>query len=117
MSTMTDMQGSAWSDLDRLIDEAMACWGVPGLAVGVVRGDDMIYLKGHGKRDLGDDVMFLQGYGTSGPGAGAPVTTDTQFMICSLTKSINAAGLALLVDEQRLRWDTKVREILPEWSC
>jgi CubicO group peptidase (beta-lactamase class C family) len=98
---MTDMHGSAWPGLDRLIDDAMACWGVPGVAVGVVRGDDVILLKGYGTRDLGNN---------------APVTTATQFMICSLTKSITAAGLGLLVDEGRLRWDTKVREILPEFE-
>jgi CubicO group peptidase (beta-lactamase class C family) len=95
------MREAAWTDLDCLIEDAMKCWGVPGLAVGVVHGDDVILLKGYGTRELG---------------ANAPVTRDTQFMICSLTKSITAAGLALLVDEQRLDWDTKVREILPEFQ-
>ncbi|WP_084687958.1 serine hydrolase domain-containing protein [Paraburkholderia oxyphila] len=95
------MRDTAWTDLDCLVEDAMKCWGVPGLAVGVVNGDDVILLKGYGTRELG---------------ANAPVTCDTQFMICSLTKSITAAGLALLVDEQRLGWDTKVREILPEFQ-
>jgi len=95
------MCDSAWTDLDRLVDEAMKYWGVPGLAVGVVHGDDVILLKGYGTRELG---------------ANAPVTCDTQFMICSLTKSITAAGLAILVDEQRLGWETKVRDILPEFQ-
>lgn len=98
---MAAMHGAAWTDLDRLVDDAMACWGVPGVAVGVVEGDDIILLRGYGVRDVGNN---------------APVTTATQFMICSLTKSITAAGLALLVDERRLRWDTKVRAILPEFE-
>jgi CubicO group peptidase (beta-lactamase class C family) len=95
------MRDTAWIDLDRLVKDAMKCWGVPGLAVGVVHDDNVIFVKGYGTRKLG---------------ANAPVTCDTQFMICSLTKSITAAGLALLLDEQRLGWDTKVREILPEFQ-
>jgi len=95
------MCDSAWTDLDRLVEDAMKCWGVPGLAVGVVHDDDVILVKGYGTRELG---------------ANAPVTCDTQFMICSLTKSITAAGLAILVDEQRLGWETRVCEILPEFQ-
>lgn len=95
------MHDSFWTELDRIVGEAMACWGVPGLALGVVHGDDETFVRGYGTRKLG---------------AALSVTCNTQFMICSLTKSVTAAGLALLVDEQRLGWQTKVREILPEFQ-
>ncbi|MDN7176986.1 beta-lactamase family protein [Caballeronia sp. SEWSISQ10-4 2] len=95
------MHDSDWIDLDRLVEDAMKCWGIPGLAIAVVQDDEVILLKGYGVRELG---------------VNAPVTCDTQFMICSLTKSVTAAGLALLVDEQRLDWETRVREILPEFQ-
>src|SRR5471032_1087124 len=86
------MRDADWIELDRLVEDAMKCWAIPGLAIAVVQGDDTILLKGYGVRELG---------------ASAAVTPDTQFMICSLTKSINAAGIALLVDEKRLNWDTR----------
>ena len=41
--------------------------------------------------------------------AGAPVRPDTLFPICSVTKSSTATGLALLVDEGKLDWNTPVR--------
>jgi len=47
--------------------------------------------------------------------AGAPVRPDTLFPICSVTKSFTATGLALLVDEGKLDWNTPVRETLPEF--
>ena len=46
---------------------------------------------------------------------GAPVTPDTVFPICSVTKSFTATALALLVDEGRLDWNAPVREVLPEF--
>src|SRR5262249_21056700 len=42
-------------------------------------------------------------------------TTDTQFLICSITKSFTATGLALLVDERRLDWTKPVRDYIPEF--
>lgn len=89
------------TDLDGLIHDAMALWEVPGLAVGITLGDDLLHLKGYGIRDIDND---------------APVTPHTQFRICSLTKSFTAAGLALLVDEGRVDWNTRVREILPDFQ-
>ncbi len=47
--------------------------------------------------------------------AGLPVTTQTQFLLCSLTKSFTATGLSTLVDEHRLDFDTPVRDLLPEF--
>jgi CubicO group peptidase (beta-lactamase class C family) len=42
-------------------------------------------------------------------------TTDTRFLICSITKSFTATGLALLVDERRLDWKKRVRDYIPEF--
>ena len=95
------MRDSDWIDLDCLVEDAIKYWAIPGLAIAVVHRDDVVLLKGYGVRELD---------------ANPPVTADTQFMICSLTKSINAAGIALLVDDKRLDWNTRVREILPEFQ-
>ena len=88
------------ADLDRLIDEAMEEWQVPGLAIAVVLDDEPILLKAYGQRDVE---------------AGLPVSIDTKFLLCSITKSFTAAGLGMLVDERRLDWMKPVREYIPEF--
>ncbi len=77
-------------ELEHLITEAMDEWKIPGLAVAVMQNGEVPLVRAYGRRDVE---------------AGLPVTTDTQFLICSITKSFTAHGLALLVDERRLDWN------------
>src|ERR1700686_4709935 len=94
------MTGAALGDLDPLIEEAMEEWQVPGLALGVVLDGEPTLLKVYGQRDVEADL---------------PVSVDTQFVLCSITKSFTAAGLGMLVDERRLDWTKPVREYVPEF--
>jgi CubicO group peptidase (beta-lactamase class C family) len=87
-------------DLQSVIEEAMGEWQVPGVAVAVVREDEPILVRAFGQRDVE---------------AGLPVTTDTQFILCSITKTFTAVGLGMLVDERRLDWLKPVREYIPEF--
>jgi CubicO group peptidase (beta-lactamase class C family) len=87
-------------ELDTLVGETMAEWKISGLAIAVVQNGD---------------VALLQGYGRRNVEAGLPVTSDTQFAICSITKSFASTGLALLVDERRLDWTKPVRDYVPEF--
>jgi CubicO group peptidase (beta-lactamase class C family) len=84
--------------LDALMESAMKHWAPPGAAVVVVRGDQVVYLKGFGVRDVTTK---------------APVTPDTIFAIGSTTKAFTTAAMALLVDEGKMRWDDPVRKHLP----
>jgi len=86
--------------LERLIADAMDEWKIPGLAIAVVQNGEVALARAYGQRDVE---------------AGLAVTTDTQFMICSITKTFTATGLALLVDERRLDWRKPVREYIPEF--
>jgi CubicO group peptidase (beta-lactamase class C family) len=86
--------------LERLIAEAMEEWKIPGLAIAVVQHGDVALVRAYGLRDVE---------------AGLKVTTDTDFTICSITKSFTATGLALLVDERRLDWKKPVRDYIPEF--
>ena len=86
--------------LDVLIAEAMDEWKVPGLAVAVVQNGEVALVRAHGFRDVE---------------AGLKVTSDTQFLIGSVTKSFTSTGLALLVDERRVDWTKPVREYIPEF--
>ncbi|CAN7773654.1 serine hydrolase [Cupriavidus necator] len=87
-------------DFDDLVEGSMAEWQLPGLALAVIKDQETILMKGYGVRDVDSRL---------------PVTTDTQFLLCSITKSFTAAGLGLLVDEGKLDWTRPVREYLPEF--
>jgi CubicO group peptidase (beta-lactamase class C family) len=81
--------------IDRLCENALRFWHVPGMAVGIVRNDDVVYLKGLGVKRLGSPE---------------PVTPDTLFALASCTKAFTTAALAMLVDEGKLAWDDPVRK-------
>ena len=68
---------------------------MPGLAIGIVAGDKLIYAKGFGVRGEG----------------GAPVDTRTIFQIGSTTKAFLSATMAIAVDRGKLHWDDRVVDL------
>jgi CubicO group peptidase (beta-lactamase class C family) len=86
--------------LDRLAADVMADWKVPGAAIAVVQDGEVTLAKAYGQRDIEADL---------------PVTPTTQFVICSITKSFTATGVALLHNEGRLDWTKPVRDYIPEF--
>ena len=87
-------------EIDRLARRAMKAFDVPGMAIGVIRGGEIVYAKGHGVRELGQ------------PG---DVDVDTMFKIASNSKAFTAASLAILVDEGLVNWDGAVSDYIPEF--
>jgi CubicO group peptidase (beta-lactamase class C family) len=87
------------AEIDRYVQKALVDWGVPGIAVAVVRGDTVLFAKGYGVRELGQSGR---------------VDEHTVFDAASITKSFTATAAAILVDEGRLRWDDRVQQYLPE---
>src|SRR5688572_24054853 len=104
MAHLSDAQRAAIADLtpelDRLAVDAMADWRVPGAAIAVVQDGQVVLAKAYGQRDVEADL---------------PVTTATQFVIGSITKSFTATGVALLHNEGRLDWTKPVRDYIPEF--
>jgi CubicO group peptidase (beta-lactamase class C family) len=84
--------------LDAYIEQAMAAWEIPGLAIAVVRDDSVILARGYGERRVG---------------GGEPVDEHTLFAIASTTKAMTVAGLGMLVDQGVLDWDDRVTHHLP----
>lgn len=83
--------------LTTILKDAHAAWAVPGIAVAVVDGDNVL-LDAVGLRDLsGTEEM----------------TPDTICGIGSITKSMLATTLAMLVQEGKADWDDHVRKHLP----
>src|SRR5450631_436058 len=71
--------GAAPAGIEQYIRHAMRDWGVPGLAIAVVKDDRIIYAQGFGVRDLETRQ---------------PVDADTVFPIGSVTKSMTATAVA-----------------------
>jgi CubicO group peptidase (beta-lactamase class C family) len=83
--------------LDALVQAAMTAWQVPGASVGVVRDDQVIYLKGFGVREAGRE---------------GAVTPDTLFAVGSTTKAFTTTAMGMLVDDGKMAWDDPVRKHL-----
>jgi CubicO group peptidase (beta-lactamase class C family) len=90
--------GEALRGMDDFINQALLDWHVPGLALGIVVDDEVVLIKGYGKRDLETDL---------------PVTPKTLFAIGSATKAFTSFALGTLVDEGKLEWDKPVAQYLP----
>lgn len=74
--------------------------GVPGGAYAVVRNGRIDRVGTHGVRRVGHP---------------APVTADTVFRTASVSKTFAAQLTGLLVAENRLRWEDRVTDYLPEF--
>lgn len=83
---------------DALVGAAVKEWEVPGLAIAVVKDDQVVFAHGYGVRELGKPE---------------PVDTHTLFAIGSTTKAMTAALVAMLVDEKKVAWDAPVTAYLP----
>lgn len=84
--------------LDAYIENAMRDWKIPGLAVGIVRNDSVVYAKGFGVRTVGKADK---------------VDEHTLFAIASDTKQFTGALMAMMVDDGKLRWDAPLINYLP----
>jgi len=88
------------SDFDQYIQSAMQSWNCPGVAMAVVKGDQVLHRAVFGLRDVENNL---------------PLTEDTRFAMASCTKSFTAMSLALLVDDGKLEWDKPIIEYMPEF--
>jgi CubicO group peptidase (beta-lactamase class C family) len=89
---------AALSKLDVLAQGLVADGAVPGLAIGVVHDDKVIFLKGFGHREAGKPEL---------------VDADTVFQIASLSKPISATIVAALVSDGIVSWDSKIADLDP----
>ena len=83
--------------IDTYIEAQMHEQRIPGLALGIVQGDQIVHLKGFGVADE----------------TGRPVTTQTPFMIFSSSKSFTALAIMQLVEAGKIELDTPVQRYLP----
>ncbi|WP_296701452.1 serine hydrolase [Thiocapsa sp. UBA6158] len=102
---------AAVSQLDAMAEAALATTGVPGMAIGVVHRDRVVYLKGFGRRSLDGE---------------APVDAATVFQLASLSKPVAATVVAAAVDRAgvdedgagraAVAWDDPIVRHLPDFA-
>lgn len=86
--------------LDAMMESIVRASRTPGAAVAVVSGEQVVFAKGYGYRDLHERL---------------PLTVDTTYPIASTTKAMNATLLALLVEQGLIAWDAPVQRYLPRF--
>ena len=98
--SMEDRIAALAPELEAYIAAGMKDFDLPGLAIGIVTGDRLVYAKGFGVRRKG----------------GEPVDTETVFQIGSTTKAFLATTMAIAVDKEKLAWDDRVADLEPDFQ-
>ncbi|MFI6466716.1 serine hydrolase [Streptomyces sp. NPDC050528] len=89
---------TAVGKLDDVVRDAMRRTGVPGVAVGVVHNDEVLYLKGFGLRKAGTKDK---------------VGADTVFQLASVSKPLASTVVAAAVGDKTVGWDDPVVDHTP----
>jgi CubicO group peptidase (beta-lactamase class C family) len=83
--------------IDHFIETEMHAQRIPGLALGIVQGDQIVHLRGFGRADA----------------SGRAVAPDTPFIIGSVSKSFTALAIMQLVEVGKVDLDAPVQRYLP----
>lgn len=83
------------------VQEAMAEWRIPGVAVSIVKDGEVVMNAGFGLRDIEGNL---------------PMTENTLLAIGSCSKAFTATAIAMLVDEGLVEWDRPVRDYMPTFG-
>ncbi|GEM64627.1 serine hydrolase [Sphingobacterium faecium NBRC 15299] len=89
------------STVDSLVQQTLSTFNVPGIAVGIVKDNQVILAKGYGIADLNRKNK---------------VYASTNFGIASNSKAFTTSALAMLVDEGKINWDDRVQKYIPEFK-
>ena len=89
------------ADFDRYAEKVLKDHKFPGMAVAIIRGDQVIHSKGYGFSDLEKKL---------------PVDSETVFAIGSASKAFTAMAVGLLVEQGKLDWDQPLRTYLPTFK-
>jgi CubicO group peptidase (beta-lactamase class C family) len=98
VSQSVSAQEAPGKEFDEYVHKALKQWEVPGVAVAIVKNDQIVFAKGYGVRKLGDQT---------------PVDEKTLFAIGSSSKAFTAAAIGMLMDEGKLKWDDPAVKYLP----
>jgi hypothetical protein len=83
---------------DAYMDQLLKDWNTPGIGVGIVINDKLVFAKGYGYRDYSRKLPF---------------TPTTLCPIASNSKLFTAVAAGMLVEQGKLTWDKPVRDAVP----
>ena len=83
---------------DSYMAQVLKDWNTPGIGVGIVVNDKLVFAKGYGYRDYEKKLSF---------------TPTTLHPIASNSKLFTAVAAGMLVEEGKLTWDKPIRESVP----
>ncbi|KAI9184301.1 hypothetical protein H9P43_003354 [Blastocladiella emersonii ATCC 22665] len=95
---------STLADIEAFIPELMAALGSPGLTATVYRAGERIIHRGFGVKSVNQ----------AADAPGNSVDVHSLFDLCSVTKAMTSACVAVLVHRGLVSWDAPVRTYLPE---
>jgi CubicO group peptidase (beta-lactamase class C family) len=89
--------GPNFAEIERFVQDEMAAQRIPGLALGIVEGNRIAYVRGFGTAD----------------DSGRDVTPQTPFIIGSVSKSFTALAVMQLVEANKIELAAPVQRYLP----
>ena len=105
LQAQTSAEKDTLSDAFRLIDnwlEAQLKYDkIPGLSVGVVKDQELLWSKAYGFSNVENEVE---------------TTTKTIYSICSISKLFTSIAIMNLYEEGKLRLDDELSKVLPEYN-
>ncbi|WP_336207513.1 serine hydrolase domain-containing protein [Nonomuraea sp. LPB2021202275-12-8] len=87
------------ASVDAFVAEYRESTGLPGVAVVITKGTEVVHAKGYGRTASGD-----------------PVTADTPMALASVSKSFTSLAVMQLVEQGEIELDQAVRRYLPEFG-
>ena len=93
----TNIDVSAFPQIDNYISSQMADLHIPGISIAIVQGNQIVHMKS---------------FGIAGS-SGRVLTPQTPMLIGSLTKSFTALAIMQLVESGKIDLDTPVQHYLP----
>lgn len=85
-------------ELDKYYENSMKDWNVPGMAIAIVQGNEIIFESGYGVAEINKTQK---------------VDEHTMFAIASNTKSFTSAALSQLVSKGLVDWDKPIQTYIP----
>lgn len=82
--------------IDAYVEEQMEDKNLPGAAIAITRGGEVLHVRGYGETSTGQ-----------------PVTGDTKFRVASLSKSFTSLAVMQLAEDGKVELDEPVEKYLP----
>jgi CubicO group peptidase (beta-lactamase class C family) len=96
-NSSSQADGPDFDAIDAYVQEQMQEMRMPGAALGIVKGDEIVHLEGFGNAD----------------DSGRAVTPQTPFKIGSTSKSFTALAIMQLVEDGKVDLDAPVQRYIP----